>query len=86
MRYHTEGVYNYDRATYVVASVTAMKFKVQICKDAIVGLFSNMGENVAYEIVIGGSGNNITGIRKERVQVSASVKVFHYLGTPIYAL
>ena len=69
MRYHTEAVYEYSRVTYMVARFTSMRFKVQTCKDAIVGLFSNMAEKTAYEIVIGGSNNNVTGIRRERLEV-----------------
>ena len=70
LQFHTEMAYDLSRAQYVVASRSSLTFKVRTCKDAHVMLFSNAAEMEAYEVVIGGSSNTITGIRARRQAVS----------------
>ena len=47
---------------------TSATFRVAACNDAHVALFDNHQTDVAYEVIIGGSGNAFTIIRRKRLQ------------------
>lgn len=71
--FYTDFKYDVTQSQYVVASRSWLTFKVRACKDAHVMLFSNAMTSEAYEVVIGGSSNTVTGIRDQRQQVSANI-------------
>ena len=48
---------------------------MQTCKDAHVILSSSIGDQQAYEIVLGGSGNTVSGIRTTRQHVRGTLLV-----------
>ena len=69
LEFYTPADYDLDLVGYVVASKTSLLFQVQTCKDAHIILSSNIGETLAYEVVLGGSSNTVSGIRTTRQQV-----------------
>ena len=70
LRFTTPIYYTVDAARRTVVSKDNLRFKVKACKDAHVILFESVGDVIAYEIVLGGSGNTVSGIRSGRQQVS----------------
>lgn len=65
--FSTSDIYDYARYWRRVDDRTSMSFKVAACHDAHVVLFNHHLTSVAYEIIIGGSGNQFTVIRRERL-------------------
>lgn len=64
---HTTDEYNYQQHYFRVGSQTSVVFQVQACNDAHVGLFDNFMAQEAYEIVIGGSSNTFSFLRRARL-------------------
>ena len=70
MLFFTPDAYDYDSFSYRLQSQTAVTFAVAACNDAHVALFDSRGTTDAYEVVIGGSSNMWTVIRRIRLVVS----------------
>ena len=66
--FNTSTTYSYTSAWYHAGSKKKyVTFKVQACHDAHVALFDQFMLDIAYEIVIGGSGNSLSAIRRTRL-------------------
>lgn len=65
---HTTTQYSYSSYWYRVGTKTYLQFKVKACNDAHVALFDEYLLEQAYEIVIGGSANTLSSIRRTRLQ------------------
>lgn len=63
----TPNAYNYNNFNKRIDDQTSVVFRVQACNDAHVVLFDKHQTNVAYEIVIGGSSNEWTYIRRAKL-------------------
>lgn len=68
MHFFTDTQYDYNRYRYNVGSdKTSATFQVKACNDAHIGLFDKQDTDTAYEIVIGGSSNKWSYIRRKRL-------------------
>lgn len=65
---YTSNSYTYNNYRYRVGAKTYVTFHVRACNDAHVALFDEYMLDIAYEIVIGGSVNTISAIRRTRQQ------------------
>ena len=88
---YTSNIYTYNKYWYRVGAKTYVAFKVKACNDAHVALFDEYMLDLAYEIVLGGSGNTISAIRRTRlqenkVQVILAVFFFGYLAKLLFKM
>lgn len=67
-QFHTLDKYDYQQFTRNVDTETSVSLAVAACNDAHLILFNHHLNEVAYEIVIGGSGNQFTIIRRQRLE------------------